>query len=181
MKRALTAESFRGQHISAQLTITNPAPVLRTTKTAQPTIHATYTDSANRQINANQPHAKVMLDKLVATSPYAVPFEELVSTVAAYVSANNLQIDAPAYVSSELAVLLGQGVATLYGAPMTRPSPESARIFNYSRWHAARGNVVTNALHGLVQLTPEQHALMKADCAPDTARVQELIDLGVMI
>jgi SAM-dependent methyltransferase/methyltransferase-like protein len=180
IKRALTAESFRGQHISAQLTISNPAPVLRTTKTPQPTIYATYIDSANRQINANQPLAKVMLDKLVAASPYAVPFEELVCTVAAFVSASNLQIDAPAYVSSELVVLLGQGVATLYGAPMTRPSPESARIFAYSRWHAARGNCVTNALHGMVQLTPEQQALVKADGAPDTARVQELIGLGMM-
>ena len=63
---------------------------------------------------------------------------------------------------------------------MTRPSPESARIFAYSRWHAARGNFVTNALHGMVQLTPEQQALVKADGAPDTARVQELIGLGMM-
>ena len=181
MKRALTADSFKGQHISAQLKPINPAPVLQTTKTAQPSAHATYADAANRQINANQPHAKVMLDTLVAASPYAVPFEALVQVVATFAQSNNLQLDAPAYVASELAVLLGQGVATLYGAPMPRPGVEAASVSAYSRWHAARGNVVTNALHGLVQLTPEQVALVKAEGAPDAARVAELIGLGVMV
>ena len=50
MKRALTAESFKGQHISAQLKIANPAPVLQNTKSQTATIHA---DRKSTRLNSS--------------------------------------------------------------------------------------------------------------------------------
>ena len=83
--------------------------------------------------------------------------------------------------ASELAVLLGQGVTTLYGEPMARPAIENARVAPYALWHAARGNVVTNALHGLVQLTPEQAQTVKSEAKPGASQVAELMDLGLLV
>lgn len=78
-------------------------------------------------------------------------------------------------------MLLGQGVATLYGEPMARPALEHAHVAPYSRWHAARGNVVTNALHGLVQLTPEQAQCVKSNEKPDAKQMAELLSLGILV
>ena len=139
IQRALGAASFRELHISAQLKPGVVAPVLQTTKTPQPTTHAVYNDAHGRQINANQPHAKVMIDTLIAAQPYTVSFAQVVDAVSAYASSVNLQLDTAQYVASELAVLLGQGVATIYGEAMSRPAKEDARISPYARWHAARG------------------------------------------
>ena len=181
VQRALSATSFFHLHISAQLKATNPEPVLQTTKTPQAAVHAVYTDVHGRQINANQAHAKVMIDTLVAASPYSVPFAQIVDAVAAFASAAGIQLDAAQYVASELAVLLGQGVATLYGEPMARPTIENARVAPYARWHAARGNVVTNALHGLVQLTPEQAQTVKSEAKPGASQLAELMGLGLLV
>jgi trans-aconitate methyltransferase len=181
VQRALSAASFRDLHISVQLKATNPEPVLQTTKTPQPVAHAVYSDSHGRQINANQAHAKVMIDSIVAAAPYTVPFAHIVDAVNAYASAAGLQLDAAQYVASELAVLLGQGVATLYGEPMARPTAEEARIAPYARWHAARGNVVTNALHSLVQLTPEQVQGVKSDARPGANQFAEFMNLGLLV
>ncbi len=180
VQRALSGASFRDLHISAQLKVTHAEPVLQTTKTPQPTAHAVYTDAHGRQVNANQPHAKVMLDTLVAASPYTVSFAQVVEAVYAYANAAGLPLDTAQYVSSELAVLLGQGVLTLYGEPLNRPAFDAARVSPYSRWHAARSNVVTNALHGLVQLTPEQAQIVKSDAQPGAAQIGELMTLGLL-
>jgi SAM-dependent methyltransferase/methyltransferase-like protein len=172
LKRELTAESFRDQHISVQLKLAH---------SPQPGNQGNYVDAANRPISVHQPHARAMLDRLVAASPYAVPFEEVVDVVAAFAQAHGIKIDAATYVSSQLVALLARGLATLYGDSMARPSLETAQVSAYARWHAARGNVVTNALHELVQLTPEQNSALQAAGAPDAARAPELIDLGVMV
>ena len=140
-----------------------------------------YADVHGRQINANQAHAKVMIDTMVAASPYTVPFVQIVDAVAAFAKTVGLQLDAAQYVSSELAVLLGQGVATLYGEAMARPAIDSAKIAPYAHWHAGRGNVVTNALHGLVQLTPEQALAVKSDTPPNAAQLAELMNLGLLV
>ena len=78
-------------------------------------------------------------------------------------------------------MLLGQGVLTRYGEPLNRPAFDSARVSPYSRWHAARSNVVTNALHGLVQLTPEQAQLVKSNAAPNAQQLGEWMTLGLLI
>ncbi len=181
VQRALSTTSFRDLHISAQLKATAVEPALQTTKTPQPTAHAVYADVHGRQINANQAHAKVMIDTMVAASPYTVPFVQIVDAVAAFAKTVGLQLDAAQYVSSELAVLLGQGVATLYGEAMARPAIDSAKIAPYAHWHAGRGNVVTNALHGLVQLTPEQALAVKSDTPPNAAQLAELMNLGLLV
>ena len=181
VQRALSGTSFLDLHVSAQLKAAHPEPLLQTTKTPQPTAHAVYTDAHGRQVNANQPHAKVMLDTLVAASPYTVSFVQVVEAVNAYAKAAGLPLDAAQYVSSELAVLLGQGVLTLYGEPLNRPAFDSARVSPYSRWHAARSNVVTNALHGLVQLTPEQAQLVKSNAPPNAQQLGEWMTLGLLI
>ena len=181
VQRALSATSFHDLHISAQLKVANPEPVLQTTKSPQAAVHAVYTDAHGRQINANQAHAKVMIDTLVAASPYTVPFARVVDAVAAFATAAGMPLDAGPYVASELAVLLGQGVATLYGEPMARPALEHAHVAPYARWHAARGNVVTNALHGLVQLTPEQAQCVKSNEKPDAKQMAELLSLGILV
>lgn len=181
VQRALSATSFRDLHISVQLKASKPEPVLQTTKTPQAVVHAVYTDVHGRQINANQAHAKVMIDTLVAASPYSVPFAKIVADVSAFASAAGMNLDAAQYVSSELAVLLSQGVATLYGAPMARPAHETARVAPYARWHAARGNVVTNALHNLVQLTPEQAQTVNSDARPGPNQLAELMNLGLLV
>jgi methyltransferase-like protein len=181
VQRVLSATSFRDLHLSTQLKPANPEPVLQTTKTLQPAVHAVYTDAQGRQINANQPHAKVMIDTLVAASPYTVSFMQIVDAVSAYAKASDLQLDTRQYVASELTMLAGQGVVTLYGEPLNRPAADSARVSPYSRWHAARGNVVTNALHSLVQLTPEQAQHVKADTPPDASRLGEWMMLGLLV
>jgi SAM-dependent methyltransferase/methyltransferase-like protein len=178
IKRALTADSFRNLHISTQL---KAAPAVQAAKSPQAVAHGTYVDGTNHQITANQPLAKALLDRLVAASPYAVPFEELIKDLAAFAQAHAIPIDATNYVLSQLQVLLGQGVVTLYGEPMPRPSSDTAQVSAYARWHAARGNLVTNALHDLVQLTPEQGSVVKGAATADAARVSELINLGVMV
>ncbi len=181
VQRALSAASFRDLHISAQLKATKPEPVLQTTKTPQAVVHAVYSDVHGRQINANQAHAKVMIDTLVAASPYSVPFAQIVDAVSNFASTSGMTLDAAQYVSSELAVLLGQGVATLYGESMARPPADKARVAPYARWHAARGNVVTNALHSLVQLTPEQAQIVKSDAPLSAHQVAELTNLGLLV
>jgi SAM-dependent methyltransferase len=175
IRRALTADSFRNQHISALLKPAGPAPA------PQAGILASYVDAENRRIDVEKPHAKALFDRLVAASPYAVPFEELVNEAAASAKAQGIGIDAASFVTSELVSLLARGVASLYGDPMPRPSPDAAQVSPYTRWHAARGNVVTNALHGSVQLTPEQRSVVIAAGAPAAARLSELMSLGVMV
>ncbi len=181
VQRALSPASFRDLHVSVQLKPATVEPQLQTTKTPQPVAHAVYSDVHGRQINANQPHAKVMIDTLVAASPYSIPFTQAVQAVAAYAQSAGLQLDAATYVSSELAVLLGQGVATLFGEAQSRPAADAARIAPYARWHAARGNVVTNALHGLVQLTPEQAQAVKSGTPASAAQQAELMTLGLIV
>lgn len=181
IRRALTADSFRSQHVSVLLRPASPAPGPQAGKSPQPVIHGTYVDVENRRIDVHQPHAKALFDRLVAASPYAVSFEELVNGVAAFAQTHDIEIDAASFVTSELVKLLAQGVGTLYGDPMRRPSPDAARVSPYARWHAARSKVVTNALHGSVQLTPEQRSVAMAGGAPDAARVPELMNLGLMV
>ena len=77
--------------------------------------------------------------------------------------------------------LVGQGVATIYGEAQSRPTADTAKIAPYARWHAARGNVVTNALHGLVQLTPEQAQAVKSGTPASAAQRAELMTLGLMV
>ncbi len=181
IRRALTVDSFRNQHISALLKPVNPAPVPQPTRSPQPVIYGTYVDVENHRITVDKPHAKAMFDRLVAACPYAVPFEELVSGVAAFAQAHDIAVDAAPFVSSELSMLVARGVASVYGDPMPRPSSDTAQVSAYTRWHAARSNVVTNALHGSVRLTPEQRRMVMAAGVPDAARVPELINLGVMV
>src|SRR6185295_10044045 len=82
IRRALTVDSFRNQHVSALLRPVKPAP--QATGSPQPIIYGSYVDGENRRINVDKPHAKVMFDRLLAACPYAVPFEELVNAVAAF-------------------------------------------------------------------------------------------------
>lgn len=180
IRRALTADSFRDQHISVLLRPASP-PAPRAGASPQPVVHGSYVDLENRRIDVNQPHAKTLFDRLVAASPYAVPFEDLVSAVAASARTHDIEVDAATFVTSELVALLARGVATLYGDPMPRPSADTAQISPYTRWHAGRGDVVTNALHGSVQLTPEQRRVVQAGGAPAVARVPELMSLGVLV
>ena len=114
-------------------------------------------------------------------SGYSVPFTRVVEAVAAYATSAKLTLDAATYVSSELAVLLGQGVATIFGEAQSRPAADTAKIAPYARWHTARGNVVTNALHGLVQLTPEQAQAVKSGTPASAAQRAELMTLGLMV
>ena len=111
----------------------------------------------------------------------SAPFAQVVDFVAAFANTHGLTLDAAQYVSSELAVLLGQGVATIYGEALSRPALDSAKVAPYARWHAARGNVVTNALHGLVQLTPEQAQVVKSDAQPSDTQRAELMGLGLLV
>lgn len=172
IKRALTADSFRGQHVSVLLRPVAPAPAAA----------GSYVDVENHRIDVHQPHAKALFDRLVAVSPYAAPFEELVGAVAAFARAQGIQVDAATFVTSEVLALLARGVATLYGDPMPRPVPSAAQVSPYARWQAAaQGNAVTNALHGTVQLTPEQKGVVRAGGTPPAARVPELMDLGVLV
>lgn len=180
IRRGLTPDNFRGQHISVLLRPAAPAPAPQAGASPQPVVLATYVDVENRRIDVHQPHAKALFDRLVAASPYAVPFEELVSGVAAFAQAQGIQVDAASFVTSELVSLLARGVATLYGDPLPRPSPATAHVSPYARWQAAHGTAVTNALHGTVQLTPEQRSVVKAGGAPPAARVPELMNLGLM-
>ena len=187
VQRALSANSYRDLHISAQLTPVNPANAANAAnadislQTTQASSHAAYTDVLGRQINAHQAHAKVMIDTMVAASPYTVSFTQIVEAVAAFARTAGIAMDAAQYVSAELAVLLGQGVITLHGESLARPAAASARIAPYARWHAARGNVVTNAQHGLVQLTPEQVQLVKTGSTPTAAQSAELMNLGLLV
>ncbi len=181
VQRALSANSYRDLHISAQLKPATAEIALQTTQTPQPTAHAVYSDVLGRQINAHQAHAKVMIDAMVAASPYTVPFTHIVDAVATFARTAGIALDAAQYVAAELAVLLGQGVITLHGEPMARPAAASARVAPYARWHAGRGNVVTNVLHGLVQLTPEQVQQVKSGATPDAGQVAELMNLGLLV
>lgn len=181
IRRALTADNFRNQHISVLLRPVAPAPGPQAGTGPQPVVHGSYVDVENRRIDVHQPHAKALFDRLVAASPYAVPFEELVGGVAAFAQGQGIQVDAAAFVTSELVSLLARGVATLYGDPMPRPSPATAQVSPYARWQAARASQVTNALHGTVQLTQEQTSVVKAGGAPPAARVPELMNLGVLV
>lgn len=183
IKRALTAASFRNQHISALLRAAPPAPASAqpAAPSPPPAVLASYVDAENHRIDVDQPHAKALFDRLVAAHPYAVPFEDLVNEVVASALAHGIQLDAASFVASHLVSLLAKGVATLYGDPMPRPSPETARVAPYARWQAAQGNVVTNALHGSVRLTPEQRNAVKAADAPEAARVPELMNLGLLV
>jgi len=181
IRRALTADSFRNQHISVLLRPVPAASGPVAGKSPQPAPQGSYVDVENRRLDVDQPQAKALFDHLVAASPYAVPFEELVGGVAAFARAHHIQIDATAFVTSELVSLLARGVATLYGDPVPRPSPDTAQVFPYTRWHAGQGNLVTNALHGSVHLTAEQRSVVKAGGAPDAARVPELMNLGVLV
>lgn len=165
IRRGLTPDNFRNQHISALM---RPAD-------------GAYVDLENRRIEVKQPQTRPLFERLMAASPYAVPFEELVDTVAAFAQAQGIQVDALTFVTSELVSLLARGVATLYGDPMSRPSPETARVSPYARWQATRGDQVTNELHGTVQLTPAQRNIVMAEGAPDAARVPWLMRLGVMV
>jgi SAM-dependent methyltransferase/methyltransferase-like protein len=178
IRRGLTPDNIRNQHISVLL---QPAKPAAAGTAPQPVVLGSYLDVENRRIDVQQPHAKALFDRLVAASPYAVPFEELVGGVAAFAQALGIQVDAAAFVTAEVVALLARGVATLYGDPVPRPAPATAQVSPYARWQAVRGNSVTNVLHGTVELTPEQRSVVAAGGVPPPARVPELTHLGVMV
>ena len=177
LERALGPASFSGLHLSAQLTHADAEPARPATAQVR-SPDAVYADAQGREIAAHQPHTRAMIDTLIAAKPYAVPFSELVDAVG---QSAGPELDARAYVASEIGVLLTQGVATIYGEPMPRPAEEDARISPYARWHASKSDVVTNALHELVRLTPTQARCLRADEQPGDTQLGELLSLGLLV
>ena len=61
-------------------------------------------------------------------------------------------------------------------------APEAAQVASYARWHAGRGAlVVTNALHGLAQLTPAQALWVRSGEVPGADEMAQLMRLGLLV
>ena len=76
--------------------------------------------------------------------------------------------------------LLTKGMVVIDGEAAQGAPVESAVIWPYARWHAGRGDVVTNAMHHLVKLTPEQARRVRSGEQPDAKGIAELMDLGLL-
>jgi len=180
LQRTLSAASFSGLHVSTQLTRDEVEPALLATPQGR-SPDAVYSDARGRQLATHQPHTSAMIETLIAAAPYAVPFSEVVDAVDALARAAGLQVSPKDYVASELVVMATQGVVTLYGEPLPRPSMEDARISPYARWQASRTDIVTNALHELVRLTPAQVDCLTGSQRPGDAEMSELMGLGLLV